>query len=65
MSSQTYSMNELNHGIVPDIFKISKVTPVFKTDAATDPGNYRPIAALSPFAKILERLVYNQPNRFL
>ena len=33
MSSQTYLMNQLNHGIVPDISKISKVTPVFKTDA--------------------------------
>ena len=65
MSSQTYLMNQLNHGIVPDISKISKVTPVFKTDAATDPGNYRPIAVLSPFAKILERLVYNELNRFL
>ena len=57
-------MNQLNYGIVPDISKISKVTPVFKTDAATDPGNYRPIAGLSPFAKILERLVYNELNRF-
>ena len=55
----------MNHGIVPDIFKISKVTLVFKTNAATDPGNYRPIAVLSPFAKILERLVYNQLSHFL
>ena len=51
--------------IAPDIFKISKVTPVFKTGTVTDPGNYRPIAVLSPFAKILERLVYNQLSHFL
>ena len=50
----------IESGIVRDIYKISKVTPVFKTGAVTDPGNYRPIAVLSPFAKILERLVYNQ-----
>ena len=31
----------------------------------TDAGNYRPIAVLSPFAKILERLVYNQLNHLL
>ena len=31
----------------------------------TDPANYRPIAFLSPFAKILERLVYNQPSHLL
>ena len=55
----------IESGIVLDIFKISKVTPVFKTGAVTDPGNYRPIAVLSPFAKILERLVYNQLSHFL
>ena len=55
----------IESGIVRDIFKISKVTPVFKTGAVTDPGNYRPIAVLSPFAKILERLVYNQLSHFL
>ena len=31
----------------------------------TDPGTYHPIAVLSPFAKILERLVYNQLSHFL
>ena len=55
----------IKSGIVPDIFKISKVTPVFMTGAVTHPGNYRPIAVLSPFAKILGRLVYNQLSRFL
>ena len=58
--SHTYKKESIESGIVPDIFKLSKVTPVFKTGAVTDPGNYRPIAVLSPFAKILERLVYNQ-----
>ena len=55
----------IESGIVPGIFKISKVAPVFKTGAVTDPGNYRPIAVLSPFAEILERLVYNQLSHFL
>ena len=31
----------------------------------TDPGNYRPIAVLSPFAKILGRLAYNQLSHFI
>ena len=31
----------------------------------TGSGNYRPIAVLSPFAKILERFVYNQLNHLL
>ena len=55
----------IESGIVPDVFKISKVTPVFKIGAVTDLSNYCPTDVLSPFAKILERLVYNQLNHFL
>ena len=55
----------IESGIVLDIFKISKVTPVFKTGAVTDPGNYCPITFLSPFVKILERQVYNKLSHFL
>ena len=47
------------------ILIISKVTLVFKTSAVTYPGNYRSIAVLPPFAKILERLVNNQLSDFL
>ena len=36
-----------------------------KRGPITNPCNYRPIAILSPFAKILERLVYNQLSHFL
>ena len=31
----------------------------------TDTGNYRPIATLSPFPKVLERLSYDQLYAFL
>ena len=37
------------NGIVPDVFKISKVTPIYKSGKVTNPGNYRPIATLSSF----------------
>lgn len=60
------SNNEsISTGIVPDIFKISRITPIFKSGTVTEPGNYRPIAIISPFGKILERLVYNQMVLFL
>ena len=39
----------LNQGIVPDILKISKITPVDKGGDTADPTNYRPIATLSVF----------------
>ena len=47
-------------GELPEIFKISKVTPIFKSGSVSELGNYRPIAVISPFSKVLERLVYDQ-----
>ena len=55
----------INTGIVPDILKISRVTPIFKSERATNPNNYRPISTLSSFSKVLERLVYDQLELFL
>ena len=37
----------LQLGIFPDIFKISRVTPVDKGGNDLDPSNYRPISTLS------------------
>ena len=38
---------------------------MYKGGDATDPSNDRPIATLSPFGKVLERLVYNQLYSFI
>ena len=51
--------------MVPETFKISKVNPVFKNGNQTALGNYRPISVISPFSKILQRLVYDQLIFFL
>ena len=50
---------------LPEIFKISKVTPIFKSGSISELGNYRPIAVISPFSKVLERLVYDQLMSYL
>jgi retron-type reverse transcriptase len=52
-------------GFVPDLFKISRITPIYKSGVLTDPNNYRPISILSPFSKTLERIVYDQLLHFL
>ena len=60
----TYIYNQsIANGIVPDVF--SRVTPIYKSGEVTDTGNYRPIATLSSFSKVLERLIYNQLYLFL
>jgi len=53
-------------GVVPEVLKISRVTPSHKSSGLmSDAGNYRPISSLSPFSKVFEQLVYNQLVAFI
>ena len=62
----SYIYNQsIAQGIGPNILKVSRVTPIFKSGDATDPANYRPIAVLSPFSKILEKIVNDQLISFI
>jgi hypothetical protein len=40
-------------GTFPDIFKTSRVTPIFKSGDPTSTDNYRPISLINTFGKIL------------
>ena len=54
-----YSIREAEF---PQILKTSKLTPIYKalkTDRS-NPDNWRPIAELSPFSKVYEKVVMNQ-----
>ena len=55
----------LLQGVFPEIFKISKVTPVDKGGEDTDPSNYRPISTLSALAQIFEKLICKQLVSYL
>ena len=50
----------LRNGVFPDIWKVAKVTPFFKSGSRSDANNYRPISVVSVFPRILERIVRNQ-----
>ena len=52
-------------GIFPNILKIAKVVPVFKSGNYLDCSNYRPISLLSALSKILEKLVHKRLYDFL
>ena len=42
------------------------ITPLYKKCGnRSDPSNYRPISIISVVAKVFERIVYDQPYRFL
>lgn len=47
-------------GTYPDALRIAKVTPIFKKGDKTEPGNYRPIAILPTFTKVIEKLLLRQ-----
>ena len=47
-------------GIFPDIWKIARITSIFKSGSKSDMGNYRPISVLSVFSRLLEKLVLHE-----
>ena len=55
----------LLHGSLPLDWKLSNITPVFKSANRTDIKNYRPIALTSIVCKILERAVANNINEHI
>ena len=48
----------------PDILKIARIQPIYKSGSKNDVKNYRPISILCPITKILEKLVYNRLYSF-
>lgn len=51
-------------GTYPNVLKIAKVTPIFKSGDTYDPSNYRPISTLSVINKIFEKLLTNRLANF-
>ena len=44
----------------PDKWKVARIVPIYKTGDKTEITNYRPISLLSMFAKVFERLLFDQ-----
>ena len=52
-------------GIFPDVWKLARVTPIFKSGSKSKANNYRPISVISVFSRILERIVQDQVHEYL
>ena len=50
---------------LPQEWKLSTVTPIFKKGDPADPSNYRPIALTCTCCKILESIIANELTNFL
>ena len=51
-------------GCFPDAFKVSEILPVHKGGSKVKATNYRPIALLSPFSKLLEKAMHSRIDNF-
>ena len=52
-------------GVFPQILKMAKVVPIFKSGNRSFASNYRPISLLPSLSKVLEKLVKNRLICFL
>ena len=52
--------SEIHTSHFPDELKLADVTPIFKTDDATNVKNYRPISVLPVISKVFERIIQKQ-----
>ena len=55
----------LSSGIVPDLWKISKVTLLYQSNSKLSFSNYNPIPVLPCLSKVLEQVVHNQLSNYL
>ena len=55
----------IRENIFPTTWKNAKIIPLHKKDEQTNPKNYRPVALLSIFSKILERAIFQQVVEYM
>ena len=54
-----------NQGVFPNILKIAKVIPIFKSGEKSLIENYRPISLLPVFSKVIEKLIKTRILSFI
>ena len=55
----------ISTGVYPSKLKMANIIPIFKQDDDTDVNNYRPIALLSNFNRIFEKIVFKRMESFI
>lgn len=49
----------IREGVFPHIWKVARITPIYKEGLKKDVENYRPISILPSLSKLFERLIHN------
>jgi len=55
----------IEEGLLPQKWKTSNITPLFKKGNKCDPNNYRPVSLTPIVVKILETIIRDEVNKFL
>ena len=55
----------IESGILPDSWKLARVTPIFKNGSTKNRSNYRPISVLPVLSRLFEKLIYDQLYEYL
>ena len=64
--SITYLINKsIKDGSVPALWKVARVTPLYKAEDKLLVENYRPISVLPVLSKVMERVVHTQMSAYL
>ena len=55
----------LDESCIPDEWRLSNVTPVYKKGSKAEPGNYRPVSLTSNTCKLMERVINETLGEYL
>ena len=59
-----YSLTCVDHEVYPELFKLARVSPIYKKGSKSDVSNHRPISILCNLSKIFEKLYHSRLKYF-
>ena len=57
--------NSFSRGIFPNVLKVARVIPIYKSGEKNIVSNYRPISTLHFLGKVFEKVIFNRLSSFL
>ncbi len=55
----------IEQGYCPNDFKFARVIPLYKKGSKLEHGNYRPVSILCSLSKIIEKIIFEQIDKYL
>ena len=49
----------IHQSVIPIVWKLARVVPIFKKGERHNPGNYRPVSLTCICSKLLEHIIYS------